>query len=228
MATPELIVMLTHNDYTVPNALAVFEMCKHLPVKYWGAKEQGLPFSELKQLYASIRESGKTGVLEVVAYTEQECLEGARTAQECGCQILLGTVYFDSVRDFCKQAGLQYLPFVGQVSQRPSVLEGSLEEMLAQAEEYCHKGVDGFDLLGFRHTDGYTLSRRFVSQTTAPVCLAGSIDSFHRLEEVRRIAPKYFTIGGAFFDNQFGQGIPRQIQAVCDYISACPQLTKTQ
>ena len=219
MGTPELIVMLTHNDYTVPNAPAVFELCKELPVKYWGAKEQGLPFGELKRLYAAIRESGKIGILEVVAYTEQECLESARVAQACGCQILLGTMYFDSVRDFCQQAGLRYMPFVGQVSRRPSVLEGSLEKMVAQAQAYVQKGVDGFDLLGFRHEDGYALSREFVAQASAPVCLAGSVNSFDRLEEVKRIAPAYFTIGGAFFENRFGQGIPQQIQAVCDYMT---------
>ena len=32
--------MLTHNDYTVHDAIDVFNTCKHLPVEYWGAKEQ--------------------------------------------------------------------------------------------------------------------------------------------------------------------------------------------
>ena len=30
----QIIIMLTHNDRTVPNALEVFESCKDLPVKF--------------------------------------------------------------------------------------------------------------------------------------------------------------------------------------------------
>ena len=40
---PELIVMLTHHDETVQNALALFEECKDLPVTHWGFKDVGLP-----------------------------------------------------------------------------------------------------------------------------------------------------------------------------------------
>jgi len=35
----ELIVMLTNNDVTVPDAMETFESVKDLPVKYWGFKE---------------------------------------------------------------------------------------------------------------------------------------------------------------------------------------------
>ena len=42
--TPELIVMLTHNDVTVPDAAAVFARCQHTRARYWGFKEEGLPF----------------------------------------------------------------------------------------------------------------------------------------------------------------------------------------
>ena len=38
----ELIVMLTHNDVTVPDAMETFLACKDLPVKYWGFKDHGM------------------------------------------------------------------------------------------------------------------------------------------------------------------------------------------
>jgi len=41
--------------------------------------------------------------LEVVAYTEKECIEGAKMAVECGCDILMGTIFFDSVNELCKK-----------------------------------------------------------------------------------------------------------------------------
>ena len=48
--TPELIVMLTHNDVTVPDAAAVFARCQHTHARYWGFKEEGLPFAEMQAL----------------------------------------------------------------------------------------------------------------------------------------------------------------------------------
>ena len=75
--TPELIVMLTHNDVTVPDAAAVFARCQHTHARYWGFKEEGLPFAEMQALFAQMKACGKTTCLEVIAYTEPECLHGA-------------------------------------------------------------------------------------------------------------------------------------------------------
>lgn len=220
MNKPQLIVMLTHNDYTVENPCAVFDACKDTAAVYWGAKEQGSSREELKRLFAAVKACGKKSVLEVVAYTEVDCLAGAELAIDCHCDVLLGTVFFDSVNALCRQNGIAYMPYVGQVSQRPSILEGSLEEMVAQAENCIHKGASGINLLGYRYQgDGFALSKSLVSQVNAPVCLAGGINSFHRLDEVKQIAPAYFTIGSAFFNHQFGDAIPDQINAVCRYVA---------
>ena len=35
----QIIVMLTHNDRTVKNALEIFEESKSLPVQLWGFKD---------------------------------------------------------------------------------------------------------------------------------------------------------------------------------------------
>jgi len=43
---PSLIVMLTYNDQTIPDALQVFGNCKDLPVKFWGFKDVGLPVDQ--------------------------------------------------------------------------------------------------------------------------------------------------------------------------------------
>ena len=39
---PRIIVMLTHHDKTVENAMDVFKGCSDLPVQYWGLKDVGL------------------------------------------------------------------------------------------------------------------------------------------------------------------------------------------
>lgn len=221
--TPNLVVMLTHHDRTVPNAREIFASAWDSPAAYWGFKEIGLPPEQMRQLYAEMKACGKTTVLEVVAYTEEECLLGAQTAAACGCDILMGTLFFDSVNDFCKAHHLKYMPFVGTITGRPSVLTGSIDEMIAQANVCLEKGVYGIDLLAYRYTGNVSeLIRKFTRSVNAPVCLAGSIDSISRLDEVRAAGAWAFTIGGAFFEEKFGPGFRSQIETVCAHMSKEP------
>lgn len=216
---PKLIVMLTHHDRTVGNAMEIFESCKDTKAEYWGFKEVGIPLDEMKRLCAMMKEAGKTTFLEVVAYTEKECLEGAKMAGECGFDYLMGTMYFDSIRDYAKEAGLKYLPFVGKIVGRPSVLEGTVEGIVEEAKGLLEKGVDGFDLLGYRFTgDPVELNNTFVKEAGAPVCLAGSVDSYKRLDEVKTSGSWAFTIGGAFFENKFEGSFAEQIDKVVEYM----------
>lgn len=219
MKNPELIVMLTYNDCTVENAHEIFEQCKNSKAKFWGFKEAPLPLEQMKKLYAFMKECEKTTVLEVVAYTEDKCIEGAQMAVECGCDILMGTMYFDSVNELCREKNLKYMPFVGKVTGRPSVLEGTIQGMIDEANCYLNKGVYGFDLLGYRFTgDAVTLNKEFVSQVNAPVCIAGSVNSYERLDELKDASSWAFTIGSAFFENRFGGTFSEQIDKVCEYM----------
>ena len=217
--TPELVVMLTYNDLTVPNASAIFDSCKSTRAGYWGFKEEALPLPEMQRLFRYMKDCGKTTALEVVAYTEDECMAGAETAAECGVDLLMGTVYSDALLRFAKAHGMRYLPFVGEVSERPSVLEGTAASMIKEAEDYLRRGVDGFDLLGYRYTgNAFELNRAFVSAVNAPVCIAGSVNSYERLDEMKQIAPWSFTVGSAFFDHVFGDSFADQINTVCEYL----------
>lgn len=214
-----LIVMLTHNDETVNNAHEIFEKCKNSDAKFWGFKEKSLPIEQMKNLYKYMKECGKTTFLEVVEYTEKEGLEGAKLALECGCDILMGTVFFDSINEFCKKNNLRYMPFVGKVTERPSILEGEIDEIIKEANEYLKKGVYGFDLLGYRYTgNAVELNERFVLEINAPVCIAGSVNGYERLDELKNINPWSFTIGSAFFENKFDGSFEEQINKVCEYV----------
>lgn len=218
--TPKLIVMLTHNDMTVRNAAEIFEESKNSKAAMWGFKEEGLPFNEMKTLFNQIKSCGKETILEVVAYTEKECLNGAKMAVECNCDYLMGTKFFDSVNNFCQENNLKYLPFVGKITGRPSILEGNLDDMINEAKTYLSKGVYGIDLLGYRYVgDAVALNANFVANVNAPVCLAGSVNSYKRLDEIKSTGAWAFTIGGAFFENKFGGDFSAQINKVCDYIS---------
>ena len=224
---PNLVVMLTHHDYTVKNAKEIFEACKASRAQYWGMKEEPLPQDELKSLYAQMKALGKTTVLEVVAYTEEEGLAGARTAALCGCDILMGTTYSDRICTFCRENQIKYMPFVGGVVGRPSVLKGSIDRMIEEANSCLEKGVFGFDLLAYRYEgDPSELIRRFVNEVDAPVCIAGSVDRTARLEELREVQPWGFTIGGAFFEHRFGESFPQQIDRVISCMENGPQKDK--
>jgi len=216
---PELIVMLTHKDRTVENAAEIFNECKDTPAKLWGYKEVGLPLDQMKQLCADMKKAGKTTCLEVVAYTEEEGLEGAKMAVECGFDMLLGTKYFDSINEYAKQNNLRYMPFVGKIVGRPSVLTGSIEEIIDEANGLLDKGVYGVNLLGYRYEgDALELINKFCSSVKAPICLAGSISSYQRLDEVKAANPWAFTIGGAFFENKFDGTFAEQITKVVEYM----------
>ncbi len=218
--TPALIVMLTYNDCTVLNASEIFSRCRSSAAEFWGFKEKPLPQEKMKELFSLMKECGKTTVLEVVAYTDEECLAGAKLAAECGCDILMGTVFSDAVNDFCRSNGIKYMPFVGKVYDRPSVLSGSIDDMIAEAKDYISRGAYGIDLLGYRYTgDPVELDRRFVEAVDAPVCIAGSVNSYERLDEIAETSPWAFTIGSAFFDKKFGEDFGGQIDRVCAYIS---------
>jgi len=219
---PELIVMLTHNDRTVENAIEVFEAAKDAPARYWGFKEVGLPEDQMKLLVDKMREAGKKTFLEIVAYTEEECLEGARLGIRCGFDGVMGTLYFDSIKATCDAAGVEYLPFVGKISGRPSILEGTIEGIIDEALDLVqNKGIKGIDLLGYRFTgDAVKLNAEFVKAIPVPVCLAGSVASFERLDEVKATGAWAYTIGGAFFDKKFADAsFGEQIKIVVDYMN---------
>jgi hypothetical protein len=199
----KIIIMLTHNDQTVKDALQVFEQCKDLPIDFWGFKDVGLPREEMKTLIDAMKAAGKTTFLEIVTYSEQECMNGAKLAVELGFDYLMGTLFFDNVYNYLKTQKIKYLPFCGTVSGSPSILEGSFDDIIADAQQMIDKGVDGIDLLAFRHKHGAELAREYCSRVKAPVVIAGSINNYERIEFINKINPWAFTMGSALFTANF-------------------------
>jgi len=219
--TPQLIVMLTRNDRTVENALEAFEECRDLPVQFWGFKNVGLPLDRMKVLVERMRSAGKTSCLEVVTYTEPECMAAARLAVECRFDYLMGTLFYPSVFEFLRGKPVKYSPFCGKVSGHPSILEGSIEEIVAEGRKLEAAGVDAFDLLAYRYVaDAEALATAFIKAVTVPVVLAGSVDNFARIDRVKAMGAWGFTIGGAFFDRKFvpGGSFRDQIAAVARHL----------
>jgi len=218
---PEFILMLTYNDKTVQDALKVFEECKNAPVIHWGFKDVGLPPEEMKTLVHRMKDAGKTAYLEVVSLSEEEGLRGAEIAVDAGFDILMGTVFFDSILEYLKDKPIKYYPFPGHIYSHPSIMDGTIEEIVAHARFLESKGVQGLDLLSYRYVgDAPLLLREVAKATTVPIVSAGSIESYKRLAEVWQTGAWGFTIGSALFDKKFvpdGSFLDNTI-AVCTWL----------
>src|SRR5262245_5717487 len=130
---PELIIMLTYQDKTVPEALTLFNQLKDEPVKHWGFKDVGLPPEQMREVVAAMKAAGKQTYLEVVSLSEADGLSGAQLALDMGVDILMGTVCYPSIMAYLSDKTVQYYPFPGKVSGHPSILDGTIDEIVAHA-----------------------------------------------------------------------------------------------
>jgi hypothetical protein len=218
---PELIVMLTYQDETVPDALELFERTKDYPITHWGFKDVGLPPKEMQAVAAAMKEAGKITFLEVVSLSEEDGLRGARLAVESGFDILMGTVFYPSIGDYLEDKPIRYYPFPGRVHGHPSILDGAIDDIVAHACELETYGVHGLDLLTYRYTgNAPSLLSQVVQSTRIPVVSAGSIASFERITEVWDSGAWGFTIGSAFFEKKFvpDGSFEENVLAVCNWL----------
>ena len=217
MEGPHLTVMLTPHDITVPNAMDIFLEAKDAPADFWGFKDIGLPEREMRELVQCMKREGKTVFLESLAYTEEEGLQSARLAISCGFDYFTGTNFFPKIQQLASENGLRYLPFVGK--RRDHRLYGEIDEIIAHAREVSAQGVYGINLSGFRYVgDAPALITGLVHAMDKPVSIVGSIDSYERLDLIKKAGPWTFTVGGAFFEGKFGGTFSEQIEAVVSYL----------
>ena len=218
---PELIVMLTHHDQTVPDALDLFERTQDYPITYWGFKDVGLSPKDMQTVVRAMDDAGKVTFLEVVSLSEEEGLRGARLAVDLGFDILMGTVYYPSIGDYLKDKSVRYYPFPGHVHSHPSILDGTIEEIVAHACELEDYGAHGLDLLTYRYDgEASQLLKKVVQATNIPIVSAGSIASFDRINEVWEAGAWGFTIGSAFFEKKFvpNGSFTENVWAVCNWL----------
>jgi hypothetical protein len=212
----EFIFMLTRNDTTVPDALQVYEEIRDTDLRCIGFKDVGASPELLRRLTTEMHRDGREVFLEVVSEDAEEELRSIGTAVEIGVDVVMGGTHVDEALPLLSGSGLRYFPFPGRVVGHPSVLRGSVEEIADSARGLTERnGVDGLDLLAYRH-DGDVLSlvSAVVARSNGPVVAAGSVDS---LERIRCLADRgvwAFTIGAAVFDRKLpaGPSIREQVE----------------
>ncbi|WP_108650127.1 type 1 periplasmic-binding domain-containing protein [Dongshaea marina] len=199
------IFMLTRQDQTVTGAGEYLEKALGTGIRHIGFKDVGLPFEELKTLAQRIHQAGATCYLEVVSLDLESELRSARAAVELGVDYLLGGTHPEAVLPVIAGSGINYYPFAGRVVGHPSVLEGSVDEIVASAREIAAlEGVDGLDLLAYRMRGDVDLLMDSVCRAVSkPVIMAGSIDSEPRIAAVAASGAAGFTVGTAALDGVF-------------------------
>jgi hypothetical protein len=217
MRYPQLIVMLTHHDVTVPDSKEIFLEAKDAPCDFWGFKDVGLPEEQMRDLVACMKDAGKTTFIESLAYTEEEGLKSVRLAADCGFDVVLGTHYSKSILDLTNGNNIKYLPFVGKRHEHR--LYGEIDDIIAEAKQVLSYGTYGVNLPGFRYVgDAITLITKLVKSVDKPVSVVGSINNFDRLDLIKQTNPWMFTIGSAFFEKNFGDTFTEQIEVVTEYM----------
>ena len=206
---PEIIVMLTHHDVTVANARDCFHEAADLPVRFWGFKDVGLTRREMEQLVSDFIAAGKTPVLEVVSFEEQELINAADLAVACGVQYFTGSLFSEEVRQRVHAAGMKYFPFCGDAGGSPIALTGTAEEVVEDATRLRGLGADGVDLVAYRFTGGDPIHlAKLVEHRVGGenLIIAGSVNSAERIRAMQEIGPLGYTMGGALFEGVFAPG----------------------
>ncbi len=200
----ELLVMLVQNDETVENAYELFQEAKELPVSNWGFKDVGLPKEKMIQLVKAMKEAGKTTYLEVMSPDEKGGLESAQLAIDCGFDVVVGSVYADSINELLGNSPAKYYPFMGQLEGHPASLVGTVDEIIQHGKMMLSKGVDGLTIPTYRFVGNKReLIEAVASEIEVPVISAGSINSFDRVDELKDAGIWGITIGSGFFTKNF-------------------------
>jgi phage tail protein X len=215
------IFMLTHSDATVPNALEVLEELRGSGLEYVGFKDVGASTEQLQKITDAAHEQGLEVMLEVVSTSVEDERRSLEAAVEIGVDWVLGGTNPDLGTEILAGSEAQYCPFPGTVVGHPSVLQGKIVEIAADTARLTQTpGVDGVDLLAYRHETAniQALVEAVVAASEGPVIAAGSVVDFDQVALLARAGVWGFTIGSAIFENKLpgGPGVVGQVRAVLD------------
>lgn len=219
MSTTDFIFMLTRNDRTIPDALEQLPSVLSAGVRHIGFKDIGLPLAALVDLNREIQRAGAKSYLEVVSLDRDSEIASVRAALTLGVDYLLGGTHVDDVLPLIEGSGVRYYPFPGRITGHPSILEGSMMEIVASARDLANReGVHGLDLLAYRaDVDAADLIRAVCSAIVKPVIVAGSIDRAERIHATVSGKAAGFTVGTAALDERFPAvtaGLTHQLLAI--------------
>jgi hypothetical protein len=218
----DFIFMLTRQDQTVTDCLAVMALIAPLRLRHVGFKDVGAELETLRKLNVEIKASGATSYMEVVSTSRAAALNSARLAVEIGVDRLLGGTLVTETLEILRGTGIGYYPFPGTPFGHPTRLAGSAAEVQAHCADFVRSGCAGVDLLAYRATEAEPLdlvkAARAGLGTKTLIC-AGAVDSPARIAALREAGCDAFTIGSAVFDGSFSPRKGSLISQIEDVLS---------
>lgn len=201
----EFVFMLTHNDRTVANALEVLSSIKDTGLTHVGFKDVGATPDLQRQITEAAHAAGMTVYLEIVSIEKEDELAGVDAAIAAGVDWIVGGKFVEEATARLAGTGIRFAPFPGAVVGHPSELQGTVEEIVSHAVRLVAlDGVDGVDLLAYRHksVDPLELTASVAAAIDAPVLAAGSVVTQEQVVGLANAGAWGFTIGSAIFDGQ--------------------------
>jgi len=222
----QLIYMLTKDDVTIPNALEVVDEIMDTNLRYIGFKdpqEGGLSPDKYKPLMAKLRETDMEIFIEVVSESEELNLRSAKLAVDLGVDFVCGGTFIDSSMQAIAGTDIGFFPYIGEIVGHPCVLEGTIKGIVEEGKMVKKKGIAGINLLAYRRepaSEVPLLIQEVQKAVGLPLIIAGSINSFERIDKMKELGVWTFTIGGAIQDGIFVPGgtIKENINAVLDVL----------
>jgi len=204
----EFIFMLTHHDVTVPNAVELFRNVSRTGLSCAGCKDIGLEIPSLRLLFSNMKAEGVKSFLEVVTMKEEEHFRGVDVALDIGAGYLIGGMpgYTEKTVEYLKRKKNppKFFPYIGKIVGHPCLLRGSVEEVVEDAKRTQKLGADGINLLAYRYDgDVCELIQKVKAAIQIPLIVAGNVDSFERIRELKSLGVWAFTIGGAIMEKKF-------------------------
>jgi len=220
----EFIFMLTRDDRTVPDSLAILERVGDLGLGHIGFKDIGVDRQTLAVLARAIREMGAVSYLEIVSTTPKDACMSAQLAVDIGVDRLLGGTEVAATLEIIRGKGIEYYPFPGFPVGHPTDLEGKAADIGRHCRQFMAEGCAGADLLAYRALEEDPLAMVYAARQAlggGKLIVAGSIADTRQIAQLAAAGADAFTMGTAIFDDTFassGADIPARLQHV---MAAC-------
>ncbi|HET6158910.1 MAG TPA: hypothetical protein VFE34_11230 [Dongiaceae bacterium] len=202
----DFIFMLTRQDRTITDCLAVLDLIQPLKLRHIGFKDVGVDKPTLVILADRIRQASVISYMEVVSTSPADTLNSARVAVELGIDRLLGGTEVERIQSILRGSRIEYYPFCGFPSGHPTSLGGRPDQVEAHCREFMKQGCAGTDLLAYRATSAEPIAlvkaaRRGLGK--GRLIVAGSISNANQIAALGGAGADAFTIGTAAFEGGY-------------------------
>ncbi len=220
----DFIFMLTRDDRTVGDCLAVLDEIAPLGLRHLGFKDVGVDLATMRALVKRIRALGATCCLEVVSVEPEACLSSARLAVELGVDRLFGGTDVRGTLEVLAGTPIAYYPFPGRPEGHPTRLGGSPSLVAEQCREAMDLGCAGVDLLAYRATEAEPLDLVRAARSAlgdGRLIVAGSIDGPAKIESLAAAGVDAFTVGSSVFEGSWARGEPGPVNQLRAVLASC-------